>query len=423
MTIRNLEHAEKELMAYVPSSSKMMPKDTTLDRIRPLMELLGNPQERLKIVHIAGTSGKTSTAYYMAALLTATGKKVGLTISPHVDSITERVQINGQPITEVVFCAELGVFLEIVQHARQKPSYFELLYAFTLWVLTRQNVDYAVVETGMGGLHDATNIATSHDKICIVTDIGLDHTHLLGKTLPKIAAQKVGIVHPQNHLFMYRQADEIMAVIEKWTSQHKAPLHIISESAKGRLYREDLGVMPDYQRRNWLLAHYVYQYLIERDSLPLLTSEALRHTQLIRIPGRMEIKQAGHKTLIMDGAHNAQKMTAFVYSFKQLYPGVKPAILLALKEGKEYKDIIPMLVPLASRIIVTTFNTSQDLPALSMDAAALAKAFRTAGAAQVVSIVSNRTALQSLLSSPEKVGVITGSFYLLSQIRNNGQLV
>ena len=422
MTIRNLKEAEAALLPYVPLVKQLAGKDTTLDRIRPLMELLGNPQDRLKMVHIAGTSGKTSTAYYLAALLAASGKKVGLTISPHVDSITERVQIDGRPVSEAMFCEELGVFLEIVERTKQKPSYFELLYAFTLWVLTRQNVEYAVVETGMGGLHDATNIAARPDKICVITDIGFDHTHLLGTTLSEIATQKIGIVHDHNQVFMYNQDEEIMAVVERWTSQHNAPLDLIDETAEEQAYGAGLSDMPNYQKHNWLLAHKTYSYLSKRDNLRHLTSQALRGSQQLKIPGRMDIRQSGGQTLIMDGAHNSQKMTAFVDSFKQLYPGTKPAILLALKDGKEYEDLVPVLVPQAGRIIVTTFNTSQDLPAVSMNAAVLAEAFRNGGAAHVESIPGQQAAFQALMSAPEDIRVITGSFYLLSQIRNNEHL-
>ncbi|HMH31066.1 MAG TPA: bifunctional folylpolyglutamate synthase/dihydrofolate synthase, partial [Methylomirabilota bacterium] len=132
MTLHNIQEAESALLPYVPLVGQVK-ADTTLDRVWPLMELLGNPQDQLKTIHIAGTSGKTSTAYYMAALLAASGKKVGLTVSPHVDSVTERVQINGQPIPEELFCQELGEFLEIIEQAAQKPSYFELLYAFAIW--------------------------------------------------------------------------------------------------------------------------------------------------------------------------------------------------------------------------------------------------------------------------------------------------
>jgi dihydrofolate synthase/folylpolyglutamate synthase len=422
VTIRNLREAEAALLPYVPLVKQLTGKDTTLDRVQPLMRLLGNPQDKLKTIHVAGTSGKTSMAYYMAALLEATGKKVGLAVSPHVDSITERVQLAGRPLAEATFCSELSSFLDIVKQLDEPPSYFELLYSFAIWVFGRQGADYAVIETGMGGLYDATNVTTRADKVCVITDIGFDHTHLLGNTLPEIAAQKVGIVHGQNHVFMYQQADEIMAVVEQWAKQHRAPLHIISEEVEQRAYQDDLDIMPDYQRRNWLLAHNVYQYLKERDNLPNLTSQALRKTQHIQIPGRMDIRQVSDKTLVMDGAHNAQKMTAFIRSFQQLYPGVKPAVLLALKESKDYRELGPLLVPLAARIIVTTFETSQDLPVVSMDPEQLAQALRAAGVADVESIVDRRAAYQALLAAPENVCVITGSFYLLGQIRNNESL-
>jgi dihydrofolate synthase/folylpolyglutamate synthase len=137
----------------------------------------------------------------------------------------------------------------------------------------------------------------------------------------------------------------------------------------------------------------------------------------------MDIRQIAGKTLVMDGAHNAQKMEAFVQSFQHLYPGVKPALLIGLKEGKEYQSLIPILAPLADRIIVTVFNTSQDLPAHSMDPEVLAEAFRAAGLDQVETFADQHQAYQALVTGPEDVCILTGSFYLLSQIRNKEQLV
>jgi folylpolyglutamate synthase/dihydropteroate synthase len=180
--------------------------------------------------------------------------------------------------------------------------------------------------------------------------------------------------------------------------------------------------MPDYQRRNWLLAHYVYGYLKDRDRLPYLTSQALRKTQLTRVPARMDIKQFKGKILVMDGAHNSQKMTAFINSFHRLYPGVKPAILLGLKDGKNYQELVQLLTPLTGRVIITTFKTTQDLPVISMKAEVLAEAFRDAGRTQVESIPDNQAAFQALMAAPEKICVITGSFYLIGQIRNNEHL-
>lgn len=414
--LQTLEEANEALLPYVPLVAELTGKDTTLERIQPLMELLGNPHEQLKILHIAGTSGKTSTAYYIAALLTASGEKTGLTVSPHVDSVTERAQINGKALSEAEFCEELGEFLGLIEKAEQKPSYFELLYAFAIWEFVRQGVTYAVVETGMGGLYDATNVAQQADKVCVITDIGFDHTHILGKTLPEIAKQKAGIIHESNQVFMYQQEPEIMDVIKGHCKAKQAPLHIVNQTREMREHHQAIGAMPDYQLRNWLLAHAVYMYLVERDDLKHLTRQVLRKTQLVQVPARMDVIQLKGKTIVMDGAHNEQKMTTFVRSFQHLYPGVKPAVMIGLKTGKEYESLVPLLAPLASSVYVTTFETTQDLPVKAMEPAPIAEAFAKHGVL-AHSIADQKKALQVLLESPENVCIITGSFYLLSQLR------
>lgn len=417
MKIRDMQAAEVALQSFVPLVGQMSGKHTTLNRILPLMKIIGNPQDRLRVIHLAGTSGKTSTAYYLAALLGAAGSKTGLTISPHIDTVSERVQINGQSLSEVEFCSELGIFLDLVSKAERQPSYFELLYAFALWVFDRQKVDYAVVETGMGGLLDATNVVTRHDKICIITDIGLDHTHILGQNLTDIATQKVGIVHNNNTVFTYRQSPEIMRVIEEWTIIRKAPLFVVNEETEALTHRDDLTDIPDYQRRNWLLAYRVFRHISEGSHLQHLTRQVLQEVQKLQIPARMDVRKLKGKTLIMDGAHNAQKMTAFVSSFKKLYPDTKPTVLLALKEGKEHQELVPLLGLLAARVIITTFNTTQDLPVKSMDPRVLAKQFLESGIGNIKVAPDQHEAFQSLIKAPEEIVVITGSFYLLSQLR------
>jgi dihydrofolate synthase/folylpolyglutamate synthase len=420
VTIRTIEEANQALQPYVPLVAKLSGKDTSLRRVLPLMKLLGNPQDKLHVVHIAGTSGKTSTAYYLSALLAATGKKVGLTISPHVDSITERVQINNKPISEAVFCSELSEFLAIIQKAPEAPSYFELMYAFSIWIFVRQHVDYAVVETGMGGLHDATNVITRPDKVCVITDIGFDHTHILGNTIPEIALQKIGIVHAHNVVFTYAQSDEVMNVFQDWVTKQGAILNSIKQTTEQQSSGLDFSDTPQYQTRNWLLAYAAYRYVIKRDSIQNLTSKVLMQTLHTHVPGRMDIVRLQGKTIVMDGAHNTQKMSAFVDSFHALYPDTKPTVVLALKQGKDYQGVADIVSTFAGKVIITTFNSSQDLPVKSMDPNVLAKALNSSLDVQIEADLS--AALSKLLQDPQPVGVITGSFYLLSQIRNNMDL-
>jgi dihydrofolate synthase/folylpolyglutamate synthase len=415
--LQTLDDAEAALRPYVPLVAQLTGGDTTLQRIEPLMSLLGNPERRLRIVHVAGTSGKTSTSYYIAGLLQAAGQKVGLTVSPHVDKVSERVQINSLPLSDADFCSELEEFLELVDQAAQPPSYFELLYAFSLWVFERQAVDYAVIETGMGGLHDATNVAKRADKFCIITDIGYDHMQVLGHTLPEIAMQKIGIMHAGNVGITYQQDEVVMEAYVEWTAAHNATLEVLTEDIERHASGQSLDHLPLYQQRNWLLAYAAYRRLAARDQLPLLRAQQLLETQQIQVPARMQIVTYGDKTIVMDGAHNEQKMTAFADSFRVKFQATKPAVLLALKTGKEHEAVSPILTQLASQIIVTTFDTSQDLPAVSMDPEALAESLRVAGATNVQVVPDQRLAYDTLMKTAESVVVITGSFYLLSQLR------
>lgn len=414
--IDSLEQAERVLSRYIPLSKELMGKDLTLTRMQPLMARLGNPEAKLKIIHIAGTSGKTSTAYYVAALLKTAGCKVGLTISPHLVSVTERVQINLQPLSEAVFCAALSEFLELIDGAEQ-PTYFELLVAFAYWYFAREQVDYAVVETGLGGSFDATNVAGKSDKICVITDVGLDHTQLLGNTLTEIAGQKAGIIHADNQVFMYQQSPAVMAVLKQEAKDKNAILNTLSDNSEGGAGAGFVKNLPEYQQRNWTLAHAVYTCIARRDSLPAPNEKKMLESTKVLIPGRMEVVKAGGKTIILDGAHNQQKVQAFVQSFRHMYPGQKIPVLLALKEGKEYKAVLPRLKPICRRLIVTSYKTAQDLPIRSIDPKIIADAATSLGFEKVVVEPDSKKALGALLADNGEVAVVTGSFYLLSGLR------
>ncbi|MFA6088202.1 folylpolyglutamate synthase/dihydrofolate synthase family protein [Mucilaginibacter sp.] len=413
--IRNITEAEQALAEYMPQVKELLGKDITLVRMEPLLASLGNPQSKLKIIHVAGTSGKTSTSYYVASLLKVAGQKVGLTVSPHLDSVTERVQINLEPLAEDVFCQSLGEFLELIKNVDPRPTYFELVIAFVYWYFAKVQVDYAVIETGLGGTFDATNVAKNSNKVCVITDIGIDHTHVLGNSLPEIAGQKAGIIQAQNQVFMHDQSPAVMEVFHAKSNNEKAILNVLSIAKEQD--REAFIALPDYQKRNWSLANQVYGYLAQRDSLPALTEDQLIESMRVKVPGRMEVKKLGKKTIVMDGAHNEQKMTAFVSSFKKLYPNQKAAILLSLKEGKEYEAVLPIIKPICSSLIITTFLTAQDLPAVSIHPDILAAAAQKYGFNNVSVDAYYKTAYQQLLATDEPLAIITGSFYLLSTLR------
>jgi dihydrofolate synthase/folylpolyglutamate synthase len=383
--------------------------------MKNLMNYLGNPQDTYPVIHIAGTSGKTSTAYYTSSLLSLSGKRVGLTVSPHVDELNERVQINGHPLDEVTFCKEISSYLEVIDKAPIEPSYFEFMVSFAFWYFAKQKVDYAVVEVGLGGLNDATNVISRPDKVCVITDIGFDHVETLGNSLSSIAKHKLGIVHKKNPIFSYKQPVEVMEVIEATSNQENSQAYIIKDQAKN----ED--GLTNYLYRNWFLANEVYKFLAKRDGLKTLDEQHVRRSLHTLVPGRMDIKKFKGKVIVMDGAHNEQKMQAFVSSFKHLFPGKKAAVLIAMKDGKDYKAVVSILSAIASRAITTSFSAAQDLPIQSMDTKRLAKEFSALGV-NVRSIVKQEAAFNALVNGSENICLITGSLYLLGQVRKKENL-
>ena len=417
--LNNLAEAEAALAHYIPAAQALIGKNITLERMIPLMELLGNPQDQLKIVHLAGTSGKTSTAYYIAAMLQSGGHKVGLTVSPHVDTVNERLQINGQPLPEAEFCTALGEFLDLIADFTPEPTYFELLIAFVYWYFAKTGVDYAVIETGLGGLQDCTNIARQPSKVGIITDIGLDHMHVLGNTVAEIAAQKAGIIHSGNQAFMYDQGEEVTKIFQDYAQAQQAELTLFDQAKLAAEYIEPaLQDMPLYQQRNWLLARAVVDYVAKRDGWTVAT-EAVMQSLAVQVPGRMDRQLIGSKTIVMDGAHNQQKMEAFVGSFRQLYPGRTVPILLSMKQGKEYEAVLPLLKPICSQLIITTFDVMQDLPSKSIEPSLLVEAAQADGFEAVEAISDPTEAFNRLMALPGDLAIVTGSFFLLAWIRNH----
>jgi dihydrofolate synthase/folylpolyglutamate synthase len=419
MKISSLQQAEQALLAFIPLVASYGKDGMTLDRLWPLLDLAGNPHQKLKVVHIAGTSGKTSTAYYCTALLAASGKKVGLTVSPHVDHINERIQVGGQLLPEAAFCSYLEQFLMIIKTAAHKPSYFELMIVMALWVFVQEGVDYAVVETGMGGLLDGSNVVTMANKVCVLTDIGFDHTHVLGNTLAKIAAQKAGIMHQGNVAFSYQQPVAVLAAFSSRAATVGAKLNVLSNDSLG-LLPQGFTDLPLFQQRNWRLAFAATRYVVQRDHLTAPTTMQIEATLHTVVPARMQVVQATQTLqVIMDGAHNQQKMKAFVSSFTDKYGDVKVPVLLALKDGKDYGEVLEQLLPITKNIMFTTFSTSQDLPAVSVDPQILADYCKHVKFYDYTIVTDHQQAYQKFIASNSGVAIVTGSFYLLSQIRTS----
>jgi dihydrofolate synthase/folylpolyglutamate synthase len=413
MTVSNFQEARQALNAFVPREWSMH-QPYTLQRMIELMNYLDNPQNKLKIVHVAGTSGKTSTAYYIASLLNETGIRVGLTVSPHVTEINERLQIGVVPLKEKEYCSELSKFLDLLTKTGIKPTYFELLVAFAYWEFARQEVDYAVIEVGLGGLLDGTNVVDRKDKVCVITDIGLDHTRVLGSTLPAIAKQKAGIITNKNVVFVHGQDESVMEVIQIIVKQKAAKLFVVesAETING------IGSLPTFQQRNFILASKVVEYIVRRDSLHALQPQQIMHASQTLIPARMEIFYEGGKTIIIDGAHNAQKLGALAGAIKTQFPNKSVAALVSFVAGGEERldGAIKELAGLTHKVIVTTFSGEQDTPKHSVDPAEVLAACKAQGISATL-IENPVLALAALQAQDESILLVTGSFFLLNHIR------
>jgi folylpolyglutamate synthase/dihydropteroate synthase len=179
--------------------------------------------------------------------------------------------------------------------------------------------------------------------------------------------------------------------------------------------------MPLYQQRNWTLAWSTYQYLANRYNLPVIQASQLEASRTVHIPGRMEIVRQGDKTIIYDGAHNAQKMAAFIQSFRQLYPAVKPSVLLSVRDRKDFRDVVVQLFDIAEEIILTSFHVSQDIEHRNAHLGEMQTFCHEQGYDNVITEPDQIQAYRRLLNTTSGVGVVTGSFYLIHQIKQQSQ--
>jgi dihydrofolate synthase/folylpolyglutamate synthase len=407
--LQSLDEAMETLLAYSPLHMK---GSYNLVRTEQMLQLIGSPQEQFKSIHIAGTSGKTSTSYFIRGMLQAKGKRTGLTVSPHIVAINERVQIDGAPLEEMKFLAYLNEFLDIIDKSELHPTYFELLIAFAYWVFAKEQVDYAVIETGLGGLLDSTNTISREDKVCVISDIGLDHTEILGNTTAKIAGQKAGIIQPGNHVIVQNQEKDIVDVFKETAKQKRATLETVQ-------FTLTPAALPEFQRRNFSLALAAFHYVQERDGLGELSYTELDEVAHETPPGRFEIYKWNGKTIILDGAHNPQKMEMLYQTFSLKY--ADPAAVLAnIVEAPDTKifSTLAILQPITSHLIIPSFYAGQDLKSRhSVESSKTEELARKLGYPGVEQQPDIEKAVRTLLARPEKILLITGSLYLVSLAR------
>lgn len=405
MIVKNMNDVDLALARFI----RVVPKlPYRLDEIKALLTYLDNPQDKIRVIHVAGTSGKTSTAYYGAVLLRGAGKTVGLSVSPHIYDVRERTQVNGQLLDEQEYCELLGRFLVMVQDSGIDVTYFELLVAFSFWVWVQKGIEWAVVEVGLGGLLDGTNVVTRADKISVITDIGYDHQEVLGDTLAEIAAQKAGIILPTSYVFVHEQPEEVMSVFRNVAHTQGAILNVVEETTV-----ENGERLPLFQQRNLSLAFAAVTYGLGMEP-PL--EQALE----FRVPGRMEELLYNGKRVFLDGSHNAQKIGALVEAFRQQYPELRPLLVVSFGKNREpyIEEGLGLLRELGDRLVATSFDNQQDTRHESLPPERIVATAQQLGFREIQVVPGVLTALEHATNSDAPAILVVGSFYALSEIRS-----
>lgn len=402
-------HTLNDVMHYVAHLPEQR-KDaaTRLMYIQSILAILGNPQDKIPVIHIAGTSGKGSTAYYAAELLRLSGKSVGLVVSPHVTSVMERAQVYSNQLDERQFAEKVTEFVGVLENHAISLSYIEFFVVFAYWLFADLQLDVMVVEVGMGGRLDATNVLNRSDKIAAITDIGYDHVEILGDSLPKIAAEKAGIITRHGKVFMNQQDQSIEQVIRVAATDQQAQLNVLTAD------------YDDFQARNLGLAVAAVRARLQADVDPSLVARAAR----LQIPGRFEaLDYHGHR-LVLDVAHNPQKITALVAAMRAKYGDDRIVPVVAFGSGKQQyvPDMMQSLRALGSEVAVTSFPFVSGLNHQSLPVKELERSAREAAFDQVIVYDNPRaflSALDAAMADPKVVYLVTGSFYVVDAVRSD----
>jgi len=396
-----------------------------LERIRAALLNWGNPQYTFPSIHIGGTNGKGSIAAILANILREAGYSVGVYTSPHLNSIRERIQINGVPISKSDF-AELAD--EIRKKNKESLSYFEFLTLLAFIYFAHKNLDIAVIEVGVGGKWDATNVVSP--KVAIISNVSLEHEAFLGNTLKKIALEKAGIIKPGIPLITASRKLSVISIFKDICTTYNAPIYLIGKDIDYRYKKwtfDYLGLRREIKglRLNLIGRHQVINATVALGALELISKDFYVDEVHIRNglrsvfwPGRFEIIKT-RPLIILDGAHNpaaAHALKRALISFK-----LSDLILvLGIMKDKDLKGIVRNIAPLANMIIVTAPNT----PRAAQPEVLLKIVKQYNKNAIAISSIPNAIGKAMDLARSKGAMLITGSLYTVGEARAllNGKL-
>lgn len=417
----------KESMEYIGSLPKFA-AHIGLENISRLMEYLGNPQDRLRFVHVAGTNGKGSTVSFISSILMSAGCRVGIYTSPSIQRFSERIKINDEEIS----AQELARIATAVREASEKlvsggydaPSEFEVVCAIAFLWFYEKKCDICVLEVGMGGRLDATNVIRS-PLLAVITTISYDHMNYLGNTLSEIAFEKAGIIKEGSDVLLYPQKPEAEEVFRRVCHERNAVLHmaqmptdLVRADLSGQVFMTEahgelqISLLGSYQICNAALAADAAAILrgkgfdISRDTI----KKGLLNTVW---PGRFEVIRR-EPVMIVDGSHNVEGMQKLAESLEIYFPGKKVRLILGILKDKQYSEMLDIILPHAERIYTVTPPNARALPADELAAEISEKCNIQTGICGSVG-----EACQKALSEAEKHDIICacGSLYYIGEVR------
>ena len=358
--------------------SKLEP---SLDRIQALTELLGDPQRAYPVVHLTGTNGKTSTSRMVDALVRAVGLRPGRFTSPHVESMTERISVDGEPLTEDAFVQaylDVAPFLELVDADSEHPlSFFETVVGMAFAAFAEAPVDVAVLEVGMGGSWDATNVADG--AVAVVTPIAVDHTQYLGNRPAEIAVEKAGIIKPGAQVVVAEQEADVLAVLAERAREVGATLlregvdfGVVSQAAAvGGQVMTLRGLRAEYDELFLPLygAHQAQNAVLALAAVEALTGDEPLSDEVVReafagvtSPGRLEVVRRG-PTVLLDAAHNPHGAAAAVEAIRDSFTFDPLVGIVGVMADKDAEGLLSELEPVLSEVVCTQNSERRSMPA------------------------------------------------------------
>jgi len=434
LTFMALDWSYQETIAYLYGLQKQGIK-LSLSNSVALMEMMGNPHRKFPSVHVAGTNGKGSTAVFVASMLQAAGYRVGLYTSPHLVDFAERIRINNVPIpvTTVVrlaqnVCEGYGTAKPANGSEPINPTFFEVTTALAFAYFAEERVDIGVIEVGMGGKLDSTNVVTP--LVSVITNIDLEHQKYLGNTLEEITAEKAGIIKAGVPVITGAVQPEVISIIEREAAARRAPVYrlwrdfmpqnIASGLEQTFNYR---GLAASYQavRITMLGMHQIDNACLAMAAVECLLTAGLMVTEpALRLgleqahwEGRME-RIANHPDIYLDGAHNPASAKKLARTLEKIKVGYRRTILvIGILEDKDYPRMVSELVPLVDHVVVT-----QPQYCRAMDIDTLKKEIER-WHTSVISADTVERALgkAKLVASHDDLILVTGSLYVVGEAR------